>query len=119
MARIDIAHPFAIDGHGDIATADYAAHVRQLIQQVLFTAPRERVNRPDFGVGIQRYVFEENSTERAAALRFLVESELQRWLASLIEIDDVTITTEQARLEVRIEYRLRRSGAPEAAVFEV
>ena len=35
----------------------HAAYVEQLIRQVLFTNPGERINRPDFGCGIRQMVF--------------------------------------------------------------
>jgi hypothetical protein len=41
-------------------------HIRDLIEQVLFTSPGERVNRPDFGSGLRQLVFAPNSDERAA-----------------------------------------------------
>ena len=48
--------------------ASYAAtsdddHIRDLIEQVLFTSPGERVMRPDFGAGLLALVFEPNSVE--------------------------------------------------------
>ena len=54
-----VRYPFAIDaglGRLEVET-DYAEHVEQLILQVLFTNPGERVNRPDFGCGVRRMVF--------------------------------------------------------------
>ena len=53
--------PYHVDGTGRSATTGAADHVRDLIEQVLFTAPGERVMRPDFGSGLLALVFEPNS----------------------------------------------------------
>ena len=49
---MEIAYPFHVDGRGRSAPADANEHIRQMIEQVLFTAPGERVNRPEFGTGL-------------------------------------------------------------------
>lgn len=64
---MDIAYPLDIDGRGRLADTDYEAHIREMIAQILFTRPGERVNRPDFGCGLQQYIFDPNSDELAAA----------------------------------------------------
>ena len=55
--------PFAIDRGARSAAeeGDYDDYIRQLIRQVLLTAPGERVNRPDFGAGVRRMVFAPNN----------------------------------------------------------
>ncbi len=67
-----IRYPFAIDdGFGKLAEeTDYYRHVEQMIKQVLFTNPGERINRPDFGCGIRRMVFAPNSEPLAQAVDF-------------------------------------------------
>ena len=51
--------PLAI-GAGGANTSRRGDHVREQIEQVLFTNPRERVFRPEFGAGLQRMLFEPN-----------------------------------------------------------
>ena len=53
--------PFQPDHRGRSAEADDATHLRDMIEQVLFTVPGERVNRPDFGCGLLQLVFAPNS----------------------------------------------------------
>ena len=67
---MNIDFPFHIDGHGRTAATDDADHARDLIEQILFTNPGERVNRPTFGSGLMQMLFQPNSTEIAAALQF-------------------------------------------------
>ena len=83
---MDIDFPFHFDGRGRTAEAATDEHVRDLIEQVLFTSPGERVNRPTFGSGLMQLVFAPNSDELATATQFLVQAALQQWLGDLIEV---------------------------------
>lgn len=103
--------PLGIDGTGQISATDGDDHVRDLIQQVLFTAPGERVNRPDFGCGLLELVFEPNSSMLAAAVQLRVRGSLQRWLGDLIEVLEVRVLAEDSRLEIDIEYVRLVDGA--------
>jgi phage baseplate assembly protein W len=104
-----ILYPFAIDsGLGRLAQeTDYGAHVEQLIKQVLFTSPGERINRPDFGCGLRRMVFAPNSDVTASLTRITVFQALENWLGSLISIDDVKVSATNEILEVTIVYVLK------------
>jgi uncharacterized protein len=107
---MNIDYPFHFDGSGRTADVNDSEHVRDMIEQFLFTNPGERVNRPDFGSGLLQMVFAPNSPELAAALQFTVQSRLQLWLADLIEVNSVQITTEESELKAVIQYTLRRTG---------
>ena len=104
-----IRYPFAIDeGLGTLAEeTDYAAHVEQMIKQVLFTNPGERVNRPDFGCGIKRMVFAPNSDESANLTKVIINQALDRWLGNLIEVIDVDASARNETLEIKIVYIIR------------
>lgn len=104
-----IRYPFAIDaGLGRLAEeADYPAHVEQLILQVLFTNPGERINRPDFGCGLRRMVFAPNSEVTASLTEATVYQALERWLGGLIEVSEVKVKAIEEVLEVRVAYILR------------
>lgn len=107
---MNIAFPFTVGPVGRSATANDADHVRQMIEQLLFTAPGERVNRPDFGCDLRRLVFAPNSPELASALQFTVQASLQRWLGDLIEVQALEVRSDDARLFVSVQYMLRRDG---------
>src|SRR5262249_7129219 len=77
--------PFAIDGTVRTAISDEHDHLRDLIHQVLFTSPGERVNRPDFGCGLKNLVFMPNREPLAAATQLLVKGALQNWLQAEIQ----------------------------------
>jgi Bacteriophage baseplate protein W len=99
-------YPFHVDGAGRTATTDRHDHVRDLVEQLLFTRPGERVNRPDFGSGLMQLVFAPASAELAASLQFTVQAALQQYLAEWIVVEEVEVQTEDSTLRVRVRYRL-------------
>lgn len=115
---MQIAYPFQIDGRGRAALARPDEHIAQLIEQVLFTAPGERVNRPDFGTGLQQLVFAPNSDELQTAVEFLVQGALQQWLGELIEVEAVGVEHDDAALVVSVQYLVRRDQRREVARFQ-
>ena len=117
MATLD--YPYRFDGRGRTATTAAADHVRDLIEQVLFTAPGERVMRPDFGAGLLALVFEPNSATLAATTQFLVQSGLQQHLAGVISVSAVTVENVDSTLEVTVQYVLLADGSSGAAGFTV
>lgn len=114
---MDLDYPYHFDGRGRTATTDESDHVRDMIEQLLFTNPGERVNRPDFGSGILQLIFAPNSPELAAALQLTVQAALQRWLGDVIEVLKLDVTSEEATLRVDLEYRIRRTGERRADTF--
>ena len=106
---MNINFPFRFDTRGRTAETDDNDHIRDLIEQVLFTSAGERVNRPDFGSGLQRMVFAPNSDELAGATQFLVQGSLQQWLGDLIEVNAVEVENEDSTLMVTIQYTVRRT----------
>ncbi|MBC9251673.1 hypothetical protein A9179_15475 [Pseudomonas alcaligenes] len=109
--------PFRIDSRGRSAEVTGDAHIRDMIEQVLFTVPGERVNRPDFGCGLLQLVFAPNSDALAAALQMTVQGSLQQWLGELIEVEDVRVENQDARLQVTVQYIVRRDRERQLASF--
>jgi uncharacterized protein len=114
---IQIDYPWHYDGRGRTALTDDDDHIRDMIEQLLFTNPGERVNRPDFGAGLLRLVFAPNSPELAAALQFTMQAALQRWLGDLIEVQRLDVTSEAAALQLEVQYVVRRTNEPQVAQF--
>ena len=104
-----IRYPFAIDkGLGALAEEpDYSKHIEQMIKQVLFTSPGERMNRPDFGCGLRRMVFAPNSDVSANLTQVMIVQSLEKWIGNLIEVIDVKAAAEDEKLTVGIVYILR------------
>lgn len=114
---MNLDFPYQFNGKGGTAQTDFEDHVRDMVEQVLFTAPGERVNRPTFGCGLLRLVFAPNSDELAATTQFLVQGALQQWLGDVIQVDDVVVENNDSRLEVTVRYTIRRSGRQQVAQF--
>jgi len=109
--------PYHFDGSGRTATADANEHIRDMIEQLLFTSPGERVNRPDFGSGLLQLVFAPNSPELAATLQFTMQAALQKWLGDLILVNQVQVQSEDGKLSVLVQYTVRRTQQTQEATF--
>ena len=110
-----IDFPFRIDGRGQTVRTGGDEHIRDLIEQVLFTAPGERVNRPTFGTGLRSLLFAPASEELATATQFLVQGALQQWLGELIQVEDVAVEANENVLRVTVQYVVRRNQQREVA----
>ncbi|WP_141340280.1 GPW/gp25 family protein [Bradyrhizobium sp. USDA 3458] len=113
-----VEYPYHFDGRHRTAEALPADHVRQLIEQLLFTQPGERVNRPDFGSGVMQLVFSAGSPEVAASAEYLIRGVLQQFLADRILVSDVSVEARDARLEITIDYTILATGEAVTATFE-
>src|SRR5215510_14792093 len=107
---MNIDFPFHFDNRGRTAEADDDDHIRDMIEQLLFTTPGERVNRPDFGSGLLQLVFAPNSPELAATLQFTMQAALQRHLGDLIDLQTVEVTAQDSALQVVVKYIVKRTG---------
>jgi phage baseplate assembly protein W len=116
--RFDIAYPYRLDRRGRTASTDEKQHMRDLVEQVLFTAPGERVNRPDFGSGLLRLAFEPNSDVLASTTEFTVQGALQQWLGDRIELEKVEVANEEAAVQITVVYRIRLTGERAVETFE-
>ena len=114
---MDIDYPFRFDGRGRTAQAGYEVHVRDLIEQVIFTTPGERVNRPDFGSGVIQLVFAPNNDALAATAQLTVQGALQQWLGDLILVEDVEAENDGATLRVLVQYTVRQTQQRQVAQF--
>jgi Phage baseplate assembly protein W len=107
---MNIDFPFHYDTAGRTASTDDVDHIRDMIEQLLFTSPGERVNRPDFGSGLLQMVFAPNSPELAAALQFTTQAALQRWLGDVVDVRSLEVTAIDATLNVTLQYAVLRTG---------
>lgn len=115
MTQLDF--PYRIAATGRSALTPDADHVRDLIEQVLFTAPGERVMRPDFGSGLLALVFEPNSVQLAATTQFLAQASLQQHLSHLIAVQSVDVEVVDSALVVRVAYTLLEDGSSQVATL--
>jgi uncharacterized protein len=108
--------PYQFDGRGRTKDA-LDQYVRQLVEQVLFTSPGERVNLPDFGSGLLQLPFAPNSPELAAATQFTVQAALQKWLSHYIKVESVVAVPNEAALTVTVSYSLLNSDVTQVQTF--
>ena len=102
-----LKYPYSVSGSGIPNTTLADDHLRDLILQVLFTSPGERVNLPEFGVGVQRLVFEPSSDTLRSSTQFLISTNLHRWLGDRINVEQVDVTSvpgEENRITIEITY---------------
>lgn len=99
-------------------TTDFVAHVRTLIEQVLFTQPGERPMRPSFGSGFGQITFEPAGAELVATTQFIVTANLNQWLAELIAVESVTVVQEDTAVRVTVQYVVLRTRERHTDTFE-
>jgi len=116
--RTDIAFPYRIGARGRTAGATYDEHMRDLVEQLLFTSPGERVMRPDFGCGLLDLVFAPTAPELLTALELSVRASVQRWLGDLIDVRSLDLTVTGAAVRVVLRYTVRRTGSDREDTFE-
>ena len=114
---MNIDFPFHFDRRGATATTGYADHVRDMLEQLLFTAPGERINRPDFGCGLMQLVFAPNSPELAAAVQATVQGAIAQWLADVVDVRTLGVEARDATLRVELDYVLRATGEAQRETF--
>ncbi len=107
---MNIAFPYHIDGRGRSAESDNDGHIREMIEQFIFTNPGERLNRPDFGSGLQQLIYTTNRPELASALQFTIQAGLNRWLGDLIELRSLEVLNDGAELHITLSYVVRRTN---------
>ncbi|HEX4381426.1 MAG TPA: GPW/gp25 family protein [Myxococcales bacterium] len=115
---MQIAWPLRIDDSGRTAQAADDAHLRDMIQQVLFTTPGERVNQPNFGSGLRKLVFAPASDALQAAVQHTVIASLQQWLGDLIQVEAVPIESQDSTLTVTVQYLVRRTQERHVVRFQ-
>ena len=106
---INIRYPLAIDkGLGTLVEEnDLGKHIEQMMMQVLFTSPGERINRSDFGCGLRQMVFAPNNEVSANLTQVMVLQALEKWLSDLITVSDVNVKAINERLEIVIVYLIK------------
>jgi len=114
---MNIDFPLHFDNRGRTAATDDDHHIRDMIEEFLFTNAGERVNRPDFGSGLLQMVFAPNSPEIASALQLTIQAGLQRWLGDVILVQKVEVSSEDSTLRVLVQYVVKRTNQTQTATF--
>jgi hypothetical protein len=114
---MNVDYPFHFDGRERTAHSDEVDHLKDLIEQLLFTQPGERVNRPTLGSGVMQLVFAAASPEVAATAEFMIRGALQQWLGDRITVEQIQAQAVESTLRIQIDYVVTRTGERVSAEF--
>ena len=114
---MDLDFPYHLDSRGHSAGTGRDDHVRDMIEQLLFTSPGERVMRPDFGSGLLQMVFAPNSPEIATTIQFTLQAALQKWLGDVIAVRQLSVDAVDSTLTVSLSYLVRATSQLQNATF--
>ena len=114
---MNVAFPYSFDATGHTATTDPLSHIGDMIEQILFTSPGERVNRPTFGSGTAQLVFAPNSDLLAGVQQQAIQAGLQQWLSDLISVQSVTVVSSDSTLEITVVYLVLQSQQQQTQQF--
>ena len=114
---MNLAFAYNFDTTGHTAQSDTLTHIRDMIEQILFTSPGERVNRPTFGSGTAQLVFAANSDLLAGLQQQAIQAGLQQWLSDLIRVVSVTVNAIDATLEVTVVYTVIQTQQQQTQLF--
>jgi phage baseplate assembly protein W len=115
-------YPYGVSSTGAPSTTNPDDHLRDLILQVLFTNPGERINLPEFGAGVQQLVFAPNSDALRTSAQFLISNSLQRWLGDRIDISQVSLTSqpgEEEAVAIEIVYVVKSTQQRQTVQVQV
>ena len=115
---MQLAYPINLGRQGLIETATPADHLNQMIEQVLFTKPGERVNRPDFGCALQTLVFDDANAELIAVTQSVVQGSLQKWLGDIIQVERVQVAVQESMVSIAVQYVSLRTKERKVARYQ-
>ncbi len=114
---MNLAYPYSFDSTGRTAGTDLFSHIRDMVEQILFTSPGERVNRPTFGSGTAQLVFAPNSDVLAGVQQQAIQAGLQQWLSDLIRVQSVTVSANDATLQITVVYTVIQTQQQQTQQF--
>jgi len=114
---MNVSFLYQFDGRGRTSEATIQDYVSQMVEQVLFTSPGERVNLPDFGSGLLQLPFAPNSAEMAAATQFAMQGALQKWLSSYLKVQSVVASAQESTLTVTVTYTMLNTDVVQVQTY--
>ena len=83
--------------------------IKESVMTILMTRPGERVHYPDFGVGMDLYVFDQNDEVLEDTLKTRIFSQVAKWEPG-VSIENVEFRREENSLNIRLTMRLKDFG---------
>lgn len=109
MTRLGFPFGPAASGRSDTVAYGSDAHVRQMLELLIFTMAGERVMRPDLGSPVRQMLFNAGNGAVAMALQATLQATISQWLGHVLTLQDLTIDfdDQDAALEIGITYETR------------
>lgn len=103
-----IAFTPRVGSDGRMAWSEGEVNVRESMAIILRTRQGERLMRPDFGCGLDRYLFEPNTISTLRLIQEEVKRSISRW-EPRVALNDVQVATNQGdprAVDITIYYTL-------------
>jgi phage baseplate assembly protein W len=116
-----IGFPPKVGPDGRVGLSAGERNIREAIEIILRTEPRERLRAPRFGGGLASYLFEPNTPATWRGLEERIEQALALWEPRVV-VDAVTVVPDPddaAAAIATIDYHLVATQAPGTATLTV
>jgi phage baseplate assembly protein W len=116
---VGVGFPVRLTSEQTLESAIYEEDIRQAIRIILGTNPGERLMRPDFGAGLNQFIFEPLNTTTMAQVKTRVEEALIDW-EPRIDIDEVRVSADPSdrnTLLIEVQYRVRATDSRQNLVY--
>jgi len=123
MSSLAVALPLAPDsGDGFVMIKSLRRMIKQNLKMLLLTMPGERVMNPEFGAGLQRYMFENfGNTNFFAEIDFTIRDQTHKYLPHVkinnVSFDQTSIDTNT--LGITINYSIPNIGVKDLLEFTI
>jgi len=116
---VGVGFPVRLTSEQTLESAIYEEDIRQAIRIILGTNPGDRLMRPDFGAGLDQFIFEPVNTATMAQVKTRVEEALIDWEPRIV-IDEVKVSadpSERNTLLIEVQYRVRATDSRQNLVY--
>ncbi|MFS0726557.1 GPW/gp25 family protein [Paenibacillus sp. 1P07SE] len=97
---------------GRIKQVQHEEDIAEAIRIIIWTPKGERIMRPDYGCGIERFLFEGNDDATLHLIEAEIREAIQRWEPRVHEVE-VRVEREQAQPEkllIHVQYEVRNTN---------
>jgi phage baseplate assembly protein W len=101
---------------GRIRTSQYEEDIQEAIRIIIMTGKGERMMRPDFGCGLQRYLFAGMDYDTITQMRLEVQEALMHWEPRITDVE-VNVEENGGRLMIHVAYVVRATNNPFNLVY--
>lgn len=96
-----LAFPLRLSPEGRLAWSEGEANVRESIRILLLTAQGERLRRPGYGAGLERFLFEPNVPTTWRAIEESIRRQLAKW-EPRVQVEALKVAADPADPEAAI-----------------